>query len=168
MDDTSLAQYSNDYTLFSVLFERDQPLVGDTSLYLSANGQYTSSNLPIEEQFAVGGMVNGRAYPLALVSASKGVGATAEFRYTKNIDNKVVNAVQPYAFYEVSGFSKSQASTDVSSLGSVGAGTRFMFNKGINLSFEVGSPLTKNINISNVATKNNTKYSIALSKGFEW
>ena len=168
MDDSSLAQYSNNYTLFTALLERDQPLVGDTSLYLSANGQYTSSNLPIEEQFGVGGMVNGRAYPLALVSVSKGFGATAEFRYTKNIDNKVVNAVQPYAFYEVSGFPKSQASTDVSSLGSVGAGARFMFNKGINLSLEVGSPLTKNINISNVATKNNTKYSIALSKGFEW
>ncbi len=167
MDDPTLAKYSNNYTLFTALLERDQPLVGDTSLYL-ANGQSTSSNLPIEEQFAVGGMINGRAYALALVSASKGAGATAEFRYTKNVENKIMNAVQPYAFYEVSGFSKSQASINVSSLGSVGAGTRFMFIKDINLSLEVGSPLTKNINISNVATKNKTKYSIALNKVFEW
>lgn len=52
-------------------------------------------------------MINGRAYKMAIVSASKGFGATAEFRCTKDMNKTLLERVQPYAFYDIAGFSKS-------------------------------------------------------------
>lgn len=166
--DSSIAKYSRNYTLFTANIERDQPLIGNASLYLSANGQYTSSILPPEEQFSVGGMINGRGYKIAIVSASKGLGATAELRYDKYIEKVLLEKVQPYAFYDIAAFSKSQASANVSNLGSAGVGARFMFMKNINLGIEAGIPLKKSININGLSSRNKTKYSFTLNKSFSW
>jgi hemolysin activation/secretion protein len=166
--DPTIPKYKSNYTLLTGNFERDQPLIGNTSLYLSANGQYTNSILPPEEQFSIGGMINGRGYKIAVVSASKGIGATAEFRYNKDIDQALLKRLQPYAFYDIAGFSKSQALANVSNLGSTGVGARFMFMKNINLTIEAGVPLRKNINVNGSNIRNKTKYSFILNKSFNW
>jgi hemolysin activation/secretion protein len=124
--------------------------------------------LPPEEQFSVGGMINGRGYKIAIVSASKGLGATAELRYGKYIEKVLLEKVQPYAFYDIAAFSKSQASANVSNLGSAGVGARFMFMKNINLGIEAGIPLKKSININGLSSRNKTKYSFTLNKSFSW
>lgn len=168
MYDPTVKKYDDNFTMFNGNFWHDHPLVGPVSLYISGNGQYSSNELPLEEKFIVGGIFNGRGYKTALVSANKGGGVTAELRLTKKMDAGILNLVQPYAFYDTTSFSKTQALTNVSTLSSAGAGLRFTLFENAEFTLEAAQPLKKNIVIAGVTTKNDTRYSFIVNKTFSW
>lgn len=167
MYDSTLKKYSDSFTLLTGNFWRDQPLFGPASLYIAANGQYSGAELPLNEKFAVGGMINGRGYKTALISSNKGGGANAEFRLSQ-YSNGIVNFLQPYLFYDVASFNKTQAKTNVASLASAGGGIRVGVTGDVFLNLEIGKPLRKEITIDGVTSKNNTRYSFTVNKEFKW
>lgn len=165
----TITKYSKSYTLVNGGFERDQALAGPMTLFFAANGQYTSDkNLPIEEKFSVGGLINGRGYKLATISTNKGAGASAELRFTAEPNADMLKSAQLYGFYEMVGFSKTQAQTTFSKLGSAGVGTRLGFGYDIGLGFEVAQPMKKHIVVAGSDVYNKTKFSVTLDKVFSW
>jgi len=73
---------------------RLQKLTDTGSLWLSANGQYSSKNLDSSEQFSLGGPNGVRAYPVLEASGDEGLLATLEYRH------HVSDAVELDAFYD--------------------------------------------------------------------
>jgi hemolysin activation/secretion protein len=72
---------SGRFTKLTMEALRLQQLVGPTSLFLKAGGQWASSPLVSPEQFTVGGMGTVRGYPLAEIAGDHGYTLGAEFRW---------------------------------------------------------------------------------------
>ncbi len=176
--ETGAYTFDKDFTFYTIDWFRDQPLFqSDFSLYTQAMCQITNDNLPVEHQFFIGSNSVGRAYKSGLINSNKGSAASAELRYTKEFNNKVINVVQPYIYGDIAHFNtntvitNNQTTTSTfnkKTLSSAGGGVRIFFPHDINAETEIGVPLDKNIKINNVTTKNKNKYSFLVSKTFKW
>jgi hemolysin activation/secretion protein len=176
--ETGAYTFDKDFTFYTIDWFRDQPLFkSDFSFYTQAMCQMTNDNLPVEHQFFIGSNSVGRAYKSGLINSNKGSAASAELRYTKEFNNKVINVVQPYIYGDIAHFNTDKAITNnqtttstfnKKSLSSAGGGLRLFFPHDINAETEIGVPLDKNIKINNMTTKNKNKYSFSVSKTFKW
>lgn len=70
------------FTKLTVNVARLQQILGPTSLFLKAGGQWASTRLVSPEQFIVGGAGTVRGYPLAEIAGDHGFTFTSEFRWS--------------------------------------------------------------------------------------
>ncbi len=176
--ETGVYQFDRNFSFINIDWFRDQPLFKTNfSIYTQVMYHYTGDKLPTEHQFFIGSNSVGRGYKSGLVNANKGSAADLELRYTKEINNKVIEVLQPYVFGDVAHFSANTAITNnetttstfnKKTLYSAGGGVRIFLTHGFNGEIEAGIPLDKKIKINNVETRNKNKYSFLLSKSFKW
>jgi hemolysin activation/secretion protein len=143
-------KFDPNFTLFNLAWYRDQPLfVSDFSLFSQVTWQYSKDLLPLEQQFLIGSNVVGRTYNSGLINANRGHDINFELRYTHlcNNNNKVINSLQPYTFFDISHFSNAQAITNnqtsvsnfnKTTLSGAGAGIRIFFLYELSAEMEAG------------------------------
>lgn len=170
--------FDKNFSFYTLDWFRDQPLFkSNFSLYTQVMYQGSSDNLPVEHQFFIGSNSVGRAYKSGLINANKGSAADMELRYTKEVNNRMINVVQPYIYADVAHFNTNKAITNnettTSSFSkktfySAGGGVRLFFPYQFNGEVEAAIPLDKKLKINNVETRNKNKYSFLVSKTFSW
>lgn len=176
--ETGAYQFDKDFSFINLDWFRDQPLFKTNfSIYTQVMYHYTDDKLPSEHQFFIGSNTVGRAYKSGLINANKGSAADLELRYTKELNNKVIEVLQPYIFGDVAHFNTNTAITNNETTTSTfskktyygtGAGLRIFLTHGFNGEVEAGIPLDRKVKINNIETRNKNKYSFLLSKSFKW
>lgn len=125
---------------------RLQQLKGPFSLYILANGQYSFEPLLSSEQYSFGGSQLGRGYNPAEIIGDRGVGGTVELRCDLSPGKDLLQAAEPYLFYDagiiwnmknVSGIKQK------SSITSIGMGVRLFFTQHLYGNLMIAQPLTK-------------------------
>lgn len=89
-----------DFTKIDIVLSRLQAIQGPYTLYGVFKGQWAFNPLLASEQFAFGGSVLGRGYDVAEIIGDRGVAGCLELRYDVGVGNRVINALQPYIFYD--------------------------------------------------------------------
>ena len=79
--DTATANASSSYFKLGYSVSRLQQLIGDVSLFVSANGQLANNNLDSSEKFILGGPSGVRSYPVGEANGDDGHSFTTELRY---------------------------------------------------------------------------------------
>jgi hemolysin activation/secretion protein len=88
------------YRKLSLDISRDQPLTEKLSLSLGIAAQYGLTVIPGTELSAFGGSDYGRGYLSSIIYGDSGIMGKAELVYTHEMGNDVLNALQPYAYYD--------------------------------------------------------------------
>ncbi len=89
------------FTSLNAKVSRLQPIYGPFALFCKLAGQYSFSNLLIEEQFGVGSTQFGRGYNPNELSGDQGVGLTGELQYTHPLNLTYLDRFQLFAFYDL-------------------------------------------------------------------
>jgi hemolysin activation/secretion protein len=134
------------YTKFNLLMSRTQELSPRFSLYLLGKGQYSFNPLLSSVQFPFGGSQVGRGYDAADIIGDMGTGGTIELRMNLMPQLKLLQFMQPYAFYDggiIWNRRKLPGSNTKQSETSAGAGIRFLFTPNLVGNLLIGQPLTK-------------------------
>jgi hemolysin activation/secretion protein len=115
-----------DFTKLSGGLRYDAALPASFELVLAAQGQYAFAPLIFGEQFAFGGSPIGRGYDTGALAGDHGLGGTVELRYDPQLRMTVIQALQPYVFYDAAAVWNvpSPASLPGQSISSVGGGLR--------------------------------------------
>jgi len=114
-----------DFTKLSGGLRFTHPIAGPFEIMLTGQGQYAFNPLLIGEQFAFGGSQIGRGYDTGAITGDHGLGGTVELHYSPQTRIPVVQALQPYAFYDKAGVWNVQNSgLPGQSISSVGGGLR--------------------------------------------
>ena len=129
--------------------------------------QFSSNNIPVEQQFFVGGLTTGRGYKNGFLSSNRGLDFAAEIRYTHKFNN-LIEEVMPYGFYDITKFSKNSAGSNKSSLQSAGFGVKIRTKYDVNILLESGFPFTKKITVDGVENYNSNKFSFTVGKEFKF
>ncbi len=140
---------STDFWKFNAQASRLQPISGPFSLFVSSEGQASSKALLSAEQFGLGGAQFLSAYDPSEVTGDSGIAGRAELQYSKSGDFQYLTAYQIYTFYDIGEVwtrNPSAGIKDSISLASAGLGVRFNIMDPISGSFEVSTPLTKDVN----------------------
>ena len=123
--DLSRAGARMDFTKLSGGFRYTRPLPGPFSLALTGQGQYAFDPLLVGEQFAFGGSQIGRGYDAGALTGDHGLGGAFELRYDKRLNMSVIQALQPYAFFDAARIWNVQTSAPArQSISSAGGGLR--------------------------------------------
>lgn len=77
----SVVGFTPQFMKFTLLFQRNQPLVGGLSAGLAVQGQYSRQRLLSGEQIMFGGSLIGRAYDPSSIIGDKGLGVLGELRF---------------------------------------------------------------------------------------
>lgn len=128
-------------------FTRIQPLWGQASLALGAEGQYSFHPLASALEYGVGGTRFGRGYDSGEILGDKGVAGSVELHYRFDFtDVPMLKGIEPYGFYDfgMTWDQKSPASEGGRhTLASGGFGIDFDFDYGISAEFLYAQPLTR-------------------------
>jgi hemolysin activation/secretion protein len=89
-----------DYSKLVLNLSREQPLSEALALNLDLSAQYGFTRIPSAQLAAYGGTKYGRGYLGAIIYGDSSVMASTELLYTKEIDNPILNGIQPYAYYD--------------------------------------------------------------------
>jgi hemolysin activation/secretion protein len=138
-----------DFTLVHSTLQRSQDLgfvLPKLSLLTAVDGQYAFSRLLIAQQYAYGGEQYGRAYDPAEITGDHGFAAKAELQYLIQGVPPVINAFQPYGFYDFGYVSRISptAGAQTATGASAGLGVRF-FADHFTGYVELSKPLTRGI-----------------------
>ncbi len=136
-----------DFTKFSTIIRRQQPLWGAFSAAVTAIGQYSLNTLMLGEEVAYGGSAGvGRGYDPAALTGDSGAGGAFELRYDDSEPVPYVNTAQYYIFYDAARiWNHNAAPPDQDTLQSAGFGVRLSMVKNIALGLELAHtfvPLT--------------------------
>jgi hemolysin activation/secretion protein len=164
----ALTNFARNFSLFTLDAFRDQPLPNNFSLFKQMIWHSSSDKVPNEHQFFVGSHTIGRGYKTGLINSNKGINFDAELRYDHFLENKSIELVQPFAYYDISHFSSPLQTANKKTLSSAGAGLRVFGSNGFRAEIEVGVPFTKNVTVGGVNKKSSTKVQFLLGKSFEW
>jgi len=89
-----------DFTKVTATVRRAQVLWGPVSAAVTAQGQYAFEPLVAGEQMTFGGYQIGRGYDPSALSGDIGLGGSFELRYDHRFVDFVVQAAQPYVFFD--------------------------------------------------------------------
>ena len=125
-----------------------EPLGHGLGLMLGMQSQYTFTPLIIGEQVTFGGKDIGRGYDPGAITGDRGIGGSAELRYTSKITGmNPLTALEPYVFYDTAAawYINHGSSFDPSlknqTIASTGGGVRFWFDPQITAGLEVARTL---------------------------
>ncbi len=138
---TSRAGGRPDFTKFSAILRRLQPLGGAWSLSATGVGQYALDPLLTGEEISFGGAMIGRGYDPSSVIGDHGLGGAFELRYDLDAAALSLDQAQLYSFYDVG---KVWWKTDVTGddkVESVGFGLRTTAFKNLSLGLELAHTL---------------------------
>jgi hemolysin activation/secretion protein len=96
--DATTARTQGHYSKWGVTYSRLQPIVGLTSVYVRATGQFTSDNLDSYEKFPLGGPDSVRAYPTGEAPSDKAQLYSIELR--QRIPVTWASALEGVLFYD--------------------------------------------------------------------
>lgn len=146
-DATSRPRAKPDFTKLNATLSREQALKNSQfSLFGAVSGQYSSSPLLAPEEFGLGGEMFGSAYDPSEVTGDSGAAMRLEGRYTSYPYGKLVNVVQPYAFYDLGMVHNRDPGVGVNktqTLASYGAGVRVYAKNDVNAAVEVADPISR-------------------------
>lgn len=165
--DSSAQLLDRNYNFTTLDLYREQKLYKNFSLFNQFLSQFSSNNIPVEQQFFVGGLTTGRGYKNGFLSSNRGLDFAAEIRYTHKFNN-LIEEVMPYGFYDITKFSKSSAGSNKSSLQSAGFGVKLRTKYDVNILLESGFPFTKKITVDGVENYNSNKFSFTVGKEFKF
>jgi hemolysin activation/secretion protein len=150
--DLSRPNGRTDYTKANFNAARLQGLGHNFSVYTATQGQYGFVPLLSAEQFNFGGAEFGEAYDPAEITGDRGIAGKVEVRYDAASNWKVLQAVQPFAFYDIGKIWNVDPISlpGSASAASAGFGVRANLTHFITGSLTWAKPLTRN-----VATENN-------------
>jgi len=128
-----------DFTKFSTIIRRTQPLWGAFSASVTAIGQYSLNTLMLGEEVSYGGAVGvGRGYDPASLTGDSGAGGAFELRYDDASPAPFVNNAQYYVFYDAARiWNHKAAPPNNDTLQSTGVGVRLSMVRNIALGIEV-------------------------------
>lgn len=169
-------KFDRNFSYFTLDYYRNQPLshFSNNKFFRNINflthitATYSNDLLPVEDQFFIGGANAGKGYEAGYISTDKGVMFYNELRYDWKVKNKLINVMQPYAFYETSYFSRPFLNIDKNSLPSIGGGLRILLFYNIIMDLEVASPLKKNVVVNDIHRKNSTRFNFLIFKKLEF
>lgn len=121
---------------------RYQKLSERVSMRVSAEGQISSEPLLSSEEYYLGGSRFGRAYDSGEYSGDIGFAAVAELRYDVPVENRIIKALQLYAFTDFGMVWDKGIDTAQDSLASAGGGVRLNLPYGFRAEAELAAPLT--------------------------
>lgn len=147
---------------------RDQELGNNFSMFGHFMAGYSGNNLPNQEKYLLGGRDFGRGYQYGTLDGNKIVAFSLEARYTKAIDNQVIDKLAPYLFYDIGSISGQDYQSNISKLQSYGGGLRFMLVKDIELGVEVAQPIKRKYTVDNQAQNEKTKFGAFINKVFKF
>lgn len=165
---SALTNFDRDFALFTLDAFREQPLPKNFSLFKQLIWHNSSDKVPNEHQFFVGSHTIGRGYKSGLINANKGINFDAELRYNHFLQSKYIELVQPFAYYDISSFSKPLQTVSKKTLSSAGGGLRVFSDNGFRAEAEVGFPFTKNVTVGGADKRSSTKFQFLLGRSFEW
>ncbi|GJM02259.1 MAG: heme utilization protein [Rhodomicrobium sp.] len=121
---------------------REHSFNKEWTLRLDATLQVATSGLLSSEEFYLGGSRFGRAFDSGVLSGDSGGAISLELQYTREIDMRLLNAVQLYGFADAGQiFDDVNPVLEGAVLSSAGVGARFYFDYGITGGVEVAFPL---------------------------
>ncbi len=95
------------------------------SVAVSTQGQYAFDPLLVGEQFAFGGSGIGRGYDTGALTGDHGLGGALELRYDRHFNMAVLQALQPYVFFDAAKVWDVQSNAPAGrGIDSVGGGVR--------------------------------------------
>lgn len=165
---TASTNFDKNFTFFTLDYFRDQPLPNNFSIFTQVIWHDTQDNLPLEQQFFVGGNTIGRGYRSGLINSDRGINGDIELRYTYDVGKGYLDTMQVFGFYDISKFSRTSDTVSKKTLSSAGAGVRFFMSNGFRAELEAAVPNTKHVTVGGVAKKNPTRYQFLVGKSFTW
>jgi len=139
--DLSRAGARMDFTKLSGGLRFTRPLAGAFSVMAAVQGQYAFDPLLIGEQFAFGGSQIGRGYDIGALTGDHGLGGTIEARYDHRFTNPVLQALQPYIFFDAARVWDVQSTAPSQGIASVGGGLRAWLEYNLFAGIEVAQTL---------------------------
>lgn len=145
-----------EYAKLNVEASRTQALPRNFVAAAGVNGQYAFNPLLASEQFGYGGSQYGRGYDPSEILGDRGVAAKVELRYNSVVNQKYLQRVQYYAFYDAGAVWNIDTFSQPDKLSgtSTGLGVRLGFNKYLFGNLEVAKPLTRPVSILQQSRKN--------------
>ena len=122
--DLSRAGARMDFTKLSGGLRFTRPLWGAFSMVLAGQGQYAFDPLLVGEQFTFGGSQIGRGYDLGALTGDHGLGGSAEAHYDHHFTNPVLQALEPYIFFDTARVWDVGSTAPSQGIASVGGGLR--------------------------------------------
>jgi hemolysin activation/secretion protein len=156
------------YAVTKFDFYREYFLPKNFSLFSHIRADYSKSELPSADKSVFGGREFGRGYKFATLEGNKMIAASLEVRYLYEIQKNFIEHIQPYLFHDMGKVSKQAYNTDVSRLGSMGAGIRFRLEHQVDLGVEAAQPKKKHFTVEGVAQEAKTIYSFFINKVIEF
>lgn len=135
---TSRTDIDTAFTKFTADLAASARLAEGLGLTVSAAGQYTNDRLVSGEEFVLGGTRFGRGYDSGDLAGPRGVGASAELRYTRPINNPYLQSASLYGFTDWGRVWGSVALD--ADLTTIGAGLRLGLLRGISVNAELAAP----------------------------
>jgi hemolysin activation/secretion protein len=130
-----------DFTKLSGGLRFTRPLWGAFSMVLAGQGQYAFDPLLVGEQFAFGGSQIGRGYDLGALTGDHGLGGSAEARYDHRFTNPVLQALEPYIFFDAARVWDVGSTAPSQGIASVGGGVRAWLEYNLFCDVEVAQTL---------------------------
>ncbi|MEP0313229.1 ShlB/FhaC/HecB family hemolysin secretion/activation protein [Hyphomonas sp.] len=133
-----------DFTKIDATIGTVQPVVGNVSARLAAEGQYAFESLPAAEECGFGGRVFGRGLDPSEITGDRCWAVVGEVRYDLTIPNIPSAAVQFYAFADygdVYRIKPSEGTSKTEDGSSAGLGLRLGWNERINADLFAAKPL---------------------------
>lgn len=163
----SVPGFDPDFTKVTFQFQRQQPLRGQLSLVVSAQGQYSSDRLASSEQVSFGGSTLGRGYDPSLLAGDRGVGGMVQLQLGLPglaVDGKVEGA-SAYAFADwATARTLAYGTTPAvsGSLASIGLGLRFMLMRHASVDLQVADARK----VLPSSTRNGARFNLGLNLFF--
>lgn len=153
-----------DFTKITAGFRFVRPLVAGFDILAAAQGQYAFNPLLVGEQFAFGAQI-GRGYDPGALTGDHGLGGTIELRYDPQLRMPMLQALQPYLFFDAAGiWYANNYRLPAQSIESVGGGLRAWLQHDLFADVEVAHTL-KAVPGSD-GGRRTTKLLVNLSVGF--
>jgi len=113
--------------------------------YLNSSGRvfYSSDTLPYPVKVNFGGSNFGRAYPQGTIVGDKGVGASTQLEYKKNISNTYVKSITPFVGFDYAETASNSAVANQPILRSAVLGASVTNNENYNLTLSYGHALNQ-------------------------
>ncbi|MCH9754193.1 MAG: hypothetical protein K0T99_04770 [Alphaproteobacteria bacterium] len=165
---SAVTNFDKNFNYLTLDYYRDQALPRNFSLFTQVIWHHSNDDLPLEQQFFVGGNTIGRGYKSGLINSSRGINGDIELRYNHEVNNKNINNIQFFGFYDIAKFSKTSETTSKKTLSSAGAGFRIFMLNDFKGEFEVALPSTRHVTVGGITHKNSARYQFLVGKSFEW
>ncbi len=156
------------FNLIKLDLYRQQLLSNNFSVFAHFAVNFSDKKLPDQELFVLGGREFGRGYSFCTIDGNKMVALSLEARYSKDLDHKVIEQIEPYIFIDSGYVGKQDSNTNITNLSSSGAGLRFKLLNNIDLSAEVAQAFTHSYIVDGTKETAGTRLNIFVNKIFKF